>query len=111
MDSESFHQLEELFVHAGAAMNVVHEYDILLSILNFVSMGSGCSILPDYARAILGGVVYKPLRPPNVVRNLAMIKRKGRGDLAEAFYRFTIDNLPRWDPEQRTGMRRKRTLA
>ena len=74
-------------------MNVVYEFDLLLSIVNFVGMGSGCSILPHCSRRILDGVVYKSLQAPNVVKTLAIIKKKGRSDLAETFYRFTIESL------------------
>jgi LysR family hca operon transcriptional activator len=111
MDAESFHQIERLFLGAGAVMNVIYEYDVLLSIINFVGMGSGCSILPNYSRQILSGVVYKPLRPPNVVRSLGIIKHKGRGDLAESFYRFTVENLPSRTLERRAGSGRKRSSA
>jgi LysR family hca operon transcriptional activator len=108
MDSESFHQIERLFLGAGAVMNVIYEYDVLLSIINFVGMGSGCSILPNYSRQILGGVVYKPLRPPNVVRNLGIVKHKGRGDLAESFFKFTIEHYSPKVVEARKEPRRKR---
>jgi len=111
LDSESFHQIERLFLSAGAVMKVIYEYDVLLSIINFVGMGRVCSILPNYSRQILSGVVYKPLRPPNVVRSLGIIKHKGRGDLAESFYRFTVENLPRHTLERRGGSGRKRSSA
>lgn len=91
LDTDSFHEIEQLFAHSGASMNVIYEFDKLLSVMNFVAMGCGCSILPDYQRRILGGVVYRPIRPPNIVKTLSVIKKKGRGDLAERFYRFSID--------------------
>jgi len=93
---DSFHQIEELFVRAGAVMNVAHELENLMSMINFVAMGTGCGVVPDHTRAIRRkGVVYRPLRAPNLIRRLAIIKKKGHGDLAELFYRFTIENLAR----------------
>jgi DNA-binding transcriptional LysR family regulator len=96
-----FHQVEQLFVRAGAAMNVVYELQSPMSVMSFVAMGIGSSLLPDYFRRIrCEGVVYKPLRAPNVVRTLAIIKKKGRGGLAELFYRFTVDNLTEYASEK-----------
>jgi len=93
-DPETYHLIEQLFVRAGAVMNVAYELETLLSVINFTAMGAGCSLLPDYARRIhVDGIVYKPFRPSNVVKTLAIIKKKGRGGLAESFYRFTVENL------------------
>jgi DNA-binding transcriptional LysR family regulator len=77
-------------------MNVAYQLENSLSMINFVAMGSGCSLLPEYVRNIRqNGVVYKPLRPPNLVKTLAMIKNKATSsDLANAFYQFAIDTLP-----------------
>lgn len=94
MDSETYRQIEQLFGREGAVINVAYELETLISVLNFVAMGSACSILADYTRRIRqDGVIYKPLRPSDIVKTLGMIKRKGRGDLAEAFYRFTADRF------------------
>ncbi len=91
---DSFHQIEELFMRASAVMNVAYELENLLSMINFVAMRMGCGIVPDHTRTIRRkGIVYRPLRPPNLIRTLAVIKRKGRGDLAESFFRFTIDRI------------------
>jgi hypothetical protein len=63
--------------------------------INFVAMGSGCSLLPEYVRDIhQDGVVYKPLRPPNLVKTLAMIKNRGTSsELANSFYRFAVETF------------------
>lgn len=90
-DIEFFHQVEQLFLHAGAVMNVVYEFETLLSIINFVAMGRGCSLLPDYT--LLGrmdGIVHKPLKPPNIVKTMAIIKRRESGGLANNFYQMTV---------------------
>lgn len=89
-----YYQVEQLFLGAGAVMNVVYELESPLSVVNFVAMGSGCSLLPDYVRCIRhDGVVHKPLRPQSMVKSLAIVKKKGRGNVADSFYRFTVENL------------------
>jgi len=95
LDPESYNQIEQLFMRAGSAVNAVYELENSLSIINFVAMGIGCSILPDYARRIrIDGIVYKPLRPKNIVKILAIIKKKkSTSEIADAFYGFTLDIL------------------
>ena len=89
-DPESFRQIEELFLQVGATLNVVYEFELLLSVINFVAMGSGLSLLPDYHRRIpMPGVVYRPLRPPLFMKTLAVVKQSGRGGVSESFYRFS----------------------
>jgi DNA-binding transcriptional LysR family regulator len=97
LDPESYNQVEQLFIRAGSALNPIYELENSLSIINFVAMGVGCSILPDYARRIrVDGIVYKPLRPRNIVKTLAVIKKKKSiSELTDAFYRFSLDNLPK----------------
>lgn len=91
---DTYHQIEERFTRAGAMMNVVYQLETSLAMINFVAMGVGCTLLPDYVRNIRQeGVVYRPLRPPNLVKTLAIIKKKGRGDLAESFCRFAAQCL------------------
>lgn len=59
-----------------------------------VAMRIGCSLLPQYASRIhQDGVVYKPIEPPNFVRTLAILKRKGSGDLVNRFYQFAVENF------------------
>jgi DNA-binding transcriptional LysR family regulator len=90
-DIEFFHQVEQLFLNAGAVMNVVYEFETLLSIINFVAMGRGCSLLPDYTLLNrMDGIVHKPMKPPNIVKTMAIIKKKERGGLAENFYQMTV---------------------
>jgi len=75
-------------------MNVSHELESLVSLLNFVAMGMGCSIFPDYIRIMARpGLVYKRIRRPTLIKSLGIIKRKGAGGLAESFYRFTLENF------------------
>ncbi len=94
LDPETFRDIETLFRDAGARMNVAYELENSLSMINFVAMGCGCSMLPDYTRAIRQeGVVHRPLTPPNLVKTLAVIKRKDRGDIAEMFFHFVADSL------------------
>ncbi|QGZ94929.1 LysR substrate-binding domain-containing protein [Terricaulis silvestris] len=92
-DPETYHQIEQLFLNEGATMNVAHELETLLSAINFVAMGAGCALLPDYARGNpKAGVVYKALKP-TFSKTLAIAKKKRGSQLAEAFYRFAIDEL------------------
>ena len=62
--------------------------------VNFVAMGVGCSLLPNYVRSIRQeGVVFRPLRSPQIVKTLALIKKKGRKGLADAFFQFARQTL------------------
>ena len=94
---ETFYQFDQLFQRAGAVMNVAYELDNSLSILNFVAMGFGCSIVPEYARALRQtGIVYRQLRPA-MTRTLGIVKKTGRGGIADLFVRYTLENF---DPAQ-----------
>jgi DNA-binding transcriptional LysR family regulator len=107
LDPETYDQIEQLFLAAGAAMNVVLETATFLSGINFVSLGSGCSFLGDYARRVRwDGVIYKPLEP-QLVKTVAVIKKKRSADLVEAFYRFTLDNVRRGDSERPQASQRR----
>lgn len=104
LDPETHREIEALFRRVGATMNVVYELENSLSMINFVAMGCGCSLLPDYTRAIRqDGVVHRPLQPPGVVKTLAVIKRKGRGGLAEMFFQFAADNLTQDEARTQTS--------
>lgn len=90
---DTFQYFAQLFVQANAVMNIAYRLEQPHSMINFVAMGIGCCILADFSRNIRQkGVVYRPLRPSNAM-SLGIIKKKGRGGLAEIFYRFTLDNL------------------
>lgn len=92
---DTYRQIEQTFANAGAVLNVAYQLENSLSMINFVAMGIGCSLLPAYARSIRhDGVVYQPLAEPNPLSyTLAVLKKKGRNDLAETFVQFTLDNL------------------
>jgi DNA-binding transcriptional LysR family regulator len=92
LDPELFHRVEQLFLEAGAVINVAYELESLVSVLNFVAMGIGCSILPDYIRMLpRKGVIYKSLRSPNLIKTLGIIKKRGAGGLAESFFSFAAE--------------------
>ena len=94
LDPELFRRIEQTFMEAGAVINVAYQLESLVSVLNFVAMGIGCSILPEYIETLpRAGVVYKSLRAPGVIKTLGVIKRKGDGGLADALYRFTVDHF------------------
>jgi len=107
-DIEFFHQVEQLFLNAGAIMNVVYEFETLLSIINFVAMGRGCSLLPDYT--LLGrmdGIVTKPIGPPNIVKTMSIIKKKERGGLADNFYQMTVAKFAMRTPRESRAAKRR----
>jgi DNA-binding transcriptional LysR family regulator len=92
--SNSYHEIEQLFAHAGAVLNVAYELDNSVAMINFVAMGCGCSLLPDYVRNIRQeGIVYKPLRAPNMTNTLAIIKRKSAGRVADSFFQFAAERF------------------
>lgn len=107
-DLDSFNQIEQLFLQTGTPMNIVYEFDNLLSIVNFVAMGSGVSILPDYSRRILGEVVYRPFSAPNIVKTLAIAKNKTSDALANQFFDFTLEQLGLQKPPAAAKARRRR---
>jgi DNA-binding transcriptional LysR family regulator len=93
-DPQTFGEFEQLFRDAGVTMKLAYELENALSLINFVAMGCGCSLLPEYTRAIRhDGVAHRPLHSPRLAKTLAIIKKKGRQDLAETFYRFTLEQL------------------
>jgi DNA-binding transcriptional LysR family regulator len=93
-DPDSFRQIEQHFADARAVMNVVYELESSFAMINFVAMGNGCSIVPEYAAGILrDGTVCRPLGPPSIMRTLAVAKRKDSGILAESFYRFAVEQF------------------
>lgn len=93
LDPSSFRQIEQSFEESGATMNVVYQLETLLSIINFVAMGSGCSILPAYVQSIpRAGVVYRPLKPHAITKTLAILKRKDRDGAAEFFFSFAASH-------------------
>jgi LysR family hca operon transcriptional activator len=92
---DTYREIEQRFAQAGATLNVAYQLENSLSMINFVAMGIGCSLLPDYASSIRhDGVVYRPLRPANFKKTLVIVRRKDRSDLAETFVRFTLEHLP-----------------
>ncbi|MDB5582294.1 MAG: transcriptional regulator, LysR family [Bradyrhizobium sp.] len=93
-DPDTYFQIEQQFLKVGAIMNVVYELENMLSAINFVAMGSGYSILADYARSVpRKGVVFRPLAPAPAAKTLGVIKKRGRGGLAESLYRFAAENI------------------
>jgi DNA-binding transcriptional LysR family regulator len=91
---DTVHQLELRFLQEGSTLNVTCELETSLAMINFVAMGIGCSILPNYVRSIgQEGVVYKPLADPNLDKTLAILKKRGRTDLAELFFNFAREHF------------------
>jgi DNA-binding transcriptional LysR family regulator len=106
---DTYGEIEQRFVAAGATMNVVYELESGLSMINFVAMGIGCTLLPSYARSIRQpGVVFRPMKAPALIRTLAVIKLKGRSGLPEIFANFTSERLSAPDGK---GMRSGQRIA
>jgi LysR family transcriptional regulator, hca operon transcriptional activator len=94
LDPHSFRQIEQQFAEAGAVMRVVCELESTPSMIALVATGAGSCIAPEYVRNFCrDSVVCKPLAPPNILRTLAVAKKRGRDGLADLFYRFVVDNL------------------
>jgi DNA-binding transcriptional LysR family regulator len=94
IDPESYRQIEQMFLREQAPMNVLYELETSLSMISFVAMGVGCSLLPSYTRCIrVPGVVYKPLRPPQMVTTLAIVKKSRTSGFADSFYRFAVEHF------------------
>jgi DNA-binding transcriptional LysR family regulator len=86
--------IETLFAQAGATLSVAMEVDTLISLLNFVALGSGCALVADFCRKIVWpGVVYRTIEPAPLLSALNMLKRVDAGPLAEVFYRFALECL------------------
>ena len=93
-DPDSFHQIEEMFAKANAQLNVTYEFDLMLSVINFVAMGIGLSLLPDYHQRIgMPGVVFRPLKPARFIKRLAIVKPREARGAAEVFFRFSGEAL------------------
>jgi DNA-binding transcriptional LysR family regulator len=102
-----FQQIEDLFLAAGATMNVAYELESSPQMVNFVAMGLGCAVLPDYARSMRrDGVIYKTLKGPNVVKMLAVIKKSIRKDLAGTLFAFVMEHM-----QERTPLRKSRAVT
>jgi len=109
---DAYQQIEQVFLRTGAALNVAYQLEDALSILNFVAMGAGCALLPDYLRGIhQQGVVHRPIRPPEIVDTLAMIKKKGQRGLAERFFQLAAETFPGGLATRRSPPRRRRARA
>jgi DNA-binding transcriptional LysR family regulator len=94
LHAEVYDEIARAFERARAVLNSAYELESSLSMINFVAMGVGCSLLPGYVRSIRQqGVVFRPLRSPQIVKTLALIKKKGRKGLAEAFFQFARQTL------------------
>jgi DNA-binding transcriptional LysR family regulator len=94
LDPYTYNQIEQAFFEARAVLNVALETAILLSAVNFVSIGGGCSLLGDYARRISWeGVTYKPLVPPIPMKTIGIVKKQSRMGLTESFYRFAVAHM------------------
>jgi DNA-binding transcriptional LysR family regulator len=93
-DPVSYQQIEQVFTDVGAAMNVAYELENSTAMIDFVAMGAGCALLPNNTCSIRSDrVVAKKIREPNVGKTLAMIKKKGRGGLAQAFFEFAAQEF------------------
>ena len=85
-DPESSWEIRRLFEMQGLEMKIAYEADTLLSLLNFVSLGLGCSILPDYTKDIgTPGISYCSL-DIGFSKRLAAVKLKDCEPVATAAF-------------------------
>jgi DNA-binding transcriptional LysR family regulator len=88
-DPTSYQQIERLFTDVGAVMNVAYELESSTAMIDFVAMGGGCALLPNNTCSMRSDrVVSKRVKAPTISKSLAMIKKKGRGGLAQGFFEF-----------------------
>lgn len=91
---DAYDEIAHCFRRARGHLNVAYELESSLSMINFVAMGIGCALLPNYVRNIRqNGVVFRPLRSPKIVKTLAIIKMQGRAGIAERFFDFAGKTL------------------
>jgi DNA-binding transcriptional LysR family regulator len=91
---DTYYEIQQRFSRERATMQVAYELESSLSMINFVAMGLGCTLLPNYARNIRqSGVVFRPLKSPPFQKTLAVIKLKRRPGLADTFVKFAVDRL------------------
>jgi DNA-binding transcriptional LysR family regulator len=92
LDPNSFREIEDCFLNAGASLSVVHELESPLSMAKFAADGHGCCIAPEYVHTLVPTAVCRPLGPPTILRTLAVCMHKGAGKLPQSFYRFVADH-------------------
>ncbi len=112
MDPETFREIQNMFTREKAAMNIAYELENSVAMINFVAMGAGVSLLPQYTKSIRqNGVVFRELAPPGMSKTLAMIKRSDQSGLADSFCTFTVERLALLNPplDERAPARRKCT--
>jgi DNA-binding transcriptional LysR family regulator len=94
LDPESFGQIEKLFKTSKSRLSVAYELETLPSVLGFVAMGCGCSILPEYVKGLSReGVIYRDLKSPNTIKQLAVVKRKDASPLVRDFYNLICESF------------------
>jgi DNA-binding transcriptional LysR family regulator len=103
--------IETLFAQAGATLSVAMEVDTLISLLNFVALGSGCALVADFCRNIpWAGVVYRAIEPAPLLNALTMVKRADGGAPAQLFYRFALECLGKSQDGAVRQPRRQKTI-
>jgi DNA-binding transcriptional LysR family regulator len=66
----------------------------MLAVVNFVAMGIGCGLLPDYSQRMnMPGAVYRPLKPPHFAKRLGIAKGKDSSGVTDSFYKFAVKKL------------------
>jgi DNA-binding transcriptional LysR family regulator len=92
LDPQFFSEIEAGFRSAGAQMEVAYEAESSLSMIALVAAGSGCCIVPAYARQFTSvGIVCKPLAGAQIEHTLAIARRQDRRGLAAVFCDFVAE--------------------
>jgi len=94
LDPDFFREIEQRFARAGAAMTIGIEAASLLSGINFVAMGSGVSLMGEYAKRIAwDNVVYRPLAPPGLHRLLGLVGNRDAPQLVAQIHDFIVERV------------------
>lgn len=86
--------ITNLFDLTGSTLNVAYEVEHSINLLNFVGTGLGCSLSPTYVLRIKQDTaIYKPIDPPNLSLELAMMKRKDSRPTADRLFQMVLREL------------------
>lgn len=94
------HLITNLFDLCDANLRVAYDAKHAINLLSFVGTGLGCALLPSYVLQIkLDNVVYKPIDPPNLTLELAIVKRKDCRPPADRFFQLALREFKGLDEE------------
>jgi DNA-binding transcriptional LysR family regulator len=96
LDLDLFRRIRREFEHDNAVMNVIEECDTYLAVMSFAALNNACCLVPA-SLALLKPIalVSKPLAPlGRICSSLALVTRRTRNVVADAFYQFALRSCP-----------------